>query len=64
MVTWSWGHRERLLFLGWLGVLLAVCGTVAMAAGVPSGSGVALAGAVLGGWEALGLWLWKRTRTG
>jgi hypothetical protein len=54
----SWGHRERLLALGALGALLAVCGAVATATGAPSGPGVALAGAALGSWEALGLWLY------
>ncbi|MEV0640462.1 hypothetical protein AB0I77_37165 [Streptomyces sp. NPDC050619] len=63
MAKQPWGHRERLLALGGFGVLLAVCGAVATVAGVPAGPGVALTGAVLGCWEACGLWLWN-ARTG
>lgn len=59
----QWGHRERLLALGGFGVLLAVCGAVATAAGASAGPGVALTGAILGCWEACGLWLWN-ARTG
>ncbi|MBY8344181.1 hypothetical protein LXH13_39045 [Streptomyces spinosirectus] len=59
MATRSWGHRERLLALGGIGILLAVCGTVATVAGAAAGPGVALTGAVLGCWEMVGLWLWK-----
>ncbi|MFE9644405.1 hypothetical protein ACFYO0_09810 [Streptomyces sp. NPDC006365] len=59
MAKQSWGHRERLLALGGFGVLLAVGGAVATVAGVAAGPGVALTGAVLGCWEACGLWLWN-----
>ncbi|MGI5143344.1 MULTISPECIES: hypothetical protein [unclassified Streptomyces] len=59
MVKRSWGHRERLLAVGGFGALVAVCGAVASVAGAPAGPGVALTGAVLGCWEALGLWLWN-----
>lgn len=59
MAKRSWGHRERLLALAGFGVLLAVGGIVATVAGAMAGPGVALVGAVLGCWEALGLWLWK-----
>ncbi|WP_405875864.1 MULTISPECIES: hypothetical protein [unclassified Streptomyces] len=62
MATRSWGHRQRLLALGGLGVLLAVCGAVATVADVPTGPGVALTGVVLGCWEVLGLWLWNACR--
>ncbi|EPD66702.1 MULTISPECIES: hypothetical protein [unclassified Streptomyces] len=58
MTARSWGHRERLLALGAFGVLLAVCGAAATATGAPSGPGLTLAGAALGCWEALGLWLY------
>jgi hypothetical protein len=57
MAAGWWGHRERLLALGGFGALVAVCGAVATAVGAPAGPGVALTGAVLGCWEALGLWL-------
>lgn len=52
-----------MLALGGCGVLLAVGGVVATAAGASSGPGVALTGAVLGCWEMCGLWLWN-ARTG
>ncbi|WP_155059556.1 hypothetical protein [Streptomyces blattellae] len=63
MAKQSWGHRERLLALGGFGALLAVGGAVATVAGAASGPQVALTGAVLGCWEACGLWLWH-ARTG
>ncbi|MDX6313584.1 MAG: hypothetical protein QOF84_3131 [Streptomyces sp.] len=53
----SWGHRERLKALCGLGVGLAVAGTVATVAGASGGPGLAVAGVVLGCWEAVGLWL-------
>lgn len=58
MARQLWGHRERLLAFGGVGVLLAVCGAVATVAGSPAGPGVALTGAVFACWEACGLWLW------
>ena len=54
-----WGHRERLVALCWFGALLALCGAVATATGAAAGPGIALAGAALGCWEAIGLWLWN-----
>ncbi|MEU6251450.1 hypothetical protein [Streptomyces sp. NPDC047043] len=57
MGTRPWAHRDRLLVFGGLGVLLAVCGAVAAAAGASAGPGLMLAGTALGCWEGLGLWL-------
>ena len=57
MGTRSWGHRDRLLVFGGLGVLVAVCGAVAAAAGASAGSGLMLAGTVLACWEGVGLLL-------
>ncbi|NEB80831.1 hypothetical protein G3I40_37320 [Streptomyces sp. SID14478] len=63
MAVQAWHHRERLLFLGGAGLLMAMCGAVATLAGVPSARGLAMAGLVLAVWEALGLALWA-VRTG
>lgn len=57
MAARSWGHRDRLLAFGGLGVLLAVCGAIATATGALAGPGMTLTGTVLGCWEGLGLWL-------
>ncbi|MGW0582954.1 hypothetical protein ACWD25_45175 [Streptomyces sp. NPDC002920] len=57
MAARSWGHRERLLAFGLVGILLAVCGAIATATGAAVGPGLTLAGTVLACWEGLGLWL-------
>ncbi|GGJ06923.1 hypothetical protein [Streptomyces brasiliensis] len=57
MVARAWGHRERLLAFGGLGVLLVVCGAIATATGAADGPAVALTGLALTCWEGLGLWV-------
>ncbi|WP_329133714.1 hypothetical protein OG552_16745 [Streptomyces sp. NBC_01476] len=52
-----WGHRERLKGFCGLGVVLGLAGAGATVANAASGPALALTGASLAAWEAVGLWL-------